>query len=131
MEFGAYVQLPFGNGETVFGLSAKPGFQREFEQTLSPASDGQQVGLHVQFGTEIEPVVMLNGIHISRPQHLNQDGNAGTEDSRGVDWHVVAAVAVGIGLIAAVANADDKSVSVCSGASCPPPQPEPDEPEEQ
>lgn len=130
-EFGAYVQLSFGEGTTVFGLSAKPVLQSEFEQGFSPASDGQDAGLHVQSGPKNDPVVMLNGVPLSRPRYLNQDGNTEAEDGQGVDWYVVAAVAVGIGLVAAVANADDVSVSVCSGPNCPPPKPEPNEPEEE
>ena len=130
-EFGAYVRLPFGESETVFGLSAKPVFQSEFKQEFLPTGDSQEAGLHVQSGPKNKPVVMLNGVPLSRPQYLNQDGNTEAEDGQGVDWHVVAAVVVGIGLIAAVANADDGSISVCSGPNCPPLEPEPDEPEEE
>lgn len=131
-EFGAYVQIPFGGGGTVFGLSAKPIRQGVFDQALSYADDVHTAGLHVQAGPENEPVVMLNGVSLSRPQVLNQDGNSGAEDEQGIDWYAVAAVAVGIGLIAAVANSDSTSVSICSGPNCPPPKPEePDEPEEE
>lgn len=131
-ELGAYVQLPFfGKGETVFGLSAKPVFQSQFEQEMSPPSDVHQAGLHVQTGPENAPVFILNGVPLRRPQFLNQDASSETKDEQGVDWHLVAAVAIGVGLIAAVANSDGVSVSSCSGENCPPPGPEPEKPEKE
>jgi hypothetical protein len=131
-ELGAYVQLPFfDKGETVFGLSAKPVFQTQFEQELSPTSDVHQAGLHVQTGPENEPVVTLNGVPLSRPQFLNQDGSSDSKGEQGIDWYLVAAAAIGIGLIAAVANSDSASVSACSGPNCPPEKPEPEEPEKE
>jgi hypothetical protein len=129
LELGAYVHLPFGKDETVFGLSAKPIFQRNFDQESSPSSDPYEAGLHIQTGPDNAPVVMLNGVALSRPQALNQDGKTDAEDGQGVDWHLVAAVAIGVGLVAAVAKSDGASVSACSGQNCPPPNPEPDEPE--
>ena len=132
IELGAYVQLPFfGNGETVFGLSAKPVLQSRFEPELSLTSDVPEAGLHVQTRLQNDPVVMLNGVPLRRPQFLNQDGRSEIKDGQGVDWYLVAAAAIGIGLIAAVANSDGVSVSACSGQNCPPPEPEPEEPEKE
>lgn len=128
-EFGAYVQLPFGNGTTVVGLSARPVPQVEFDQEPMPSGNLHEAGLHLQSGPEKLPVVVFNGVSLYRPQVLNQGDSSETGDGQGVDWHLAASVAIGIGLIAAIANADSGGFSTCSGTECPPPKPEPSEPE--
>lgn len=128
-ELGAYVRLPFGSGEPVFGLSAKPVLYKALGENFAVTGD-HDAGLHVWIRTKDAPVVALNGVAMGTPRWLSHDPDEKSAGDQGVDWYAVAAVAVGIGLVAAIANADDVTISGCSGPNCPPVKPEPEpEPE--
>jgi len=130
-ELGAYVRLPLDKGGTVFGLSVRPKVEDAFAREFSPNSDVHNTGLHLQGGLGQVPVMMLNGVPLNPPQVLNQNADSETGNGRGVDWYLVAGVALGVGLIVAIANSDNTSVAICSGPNCPPPKPEPPKPEEE
>jgi hypothetical protein len=126
LELGAYIRVPFGNGGTVFGLSARPKLYDALAQESHPASDSHETGLHFQAGPEKAPVVMLNGVSLSRLRALNQNAGSAKAEKQGVDWYLVAGVAVGVGLLALAFSSDDVTVTSCSGPNCPPSKPEPD-----
>ena len=131
LAFNAYWGIPFDGGRAFFGANceldplAASAYQAEDDAAIAP-----RLTLDFRHSGERGTVMSLNGIPVISPQahYASDDGAGGQGDAqnKGIDWQIVAAVAVGAGLIAAVAAADHVRVSGCSGPNCPPPvQPEP------
>jgi hypothetical protein len=131
---GAYVRLPLDQAAPEFGIAAVPDFQLAPGRALFGPGDGRTAGLHLRLGGARGPSLSLNGVPLRRLPMLYQDAGTPSADHQEVDWHLVAGVVLGAGLIYAIADADEVRVSGCSGTNCPPEgkpptEPDPDEPD--
>lgn len=126
LEIGAYLGFPFDGEAPFYGFSA--GIAEDSHRLENdPVAKRMEVDIRSAF--DGNTVMSINEVPVARSIALRAADESSAGQQAGYsDWQMIAAAAVGVGLVALIASADNVRVDLCSGKPCPPEQSPPVEP---